>query len=92
MVPKKVVNVVLRHKRQITLPREVCEQLGIDIGDMLELALEGSALVAKPKKVAALDALREIQEAFERSGIAGDELEETSRRVRREVVRERHAA
>ena len=92
MAEKKVVDVVLRPKRQITLPKEVCEQLGIDTGDMLELALEGSTVVARPKKVAALNALREIQEAFKRSGIGEEELGETGRKVRQEVVRERHAA
>ena len=92
MADKKVIDVILRPKRQITLPREVCEQLGIAPGDMLELALDGSALVAKPKKVAALNALKEIQKAFKRSGITEEELQETGRRVRQEIIRERYAA
>lgn len=92
MADKKVIDVMLRQKRQITLPREVCEQLGIAPGDMLELALDGSALVAKPKKVAALNALKEIQKAFKRSGITEEELQETGRRVRQEIVKERYAA
>ena len=92
MAEKKVTDVVLRPKRQITLPKEVCEQLGIEPGDMLELSLEGSALVARPKKVAALEALREIQKAFERSGITEEELQDTGHRVRQEVIRERYAA
>lgn len=50
MAEKKVIDVVLRPKRQITLPREVCEQLGVGPGDKLELTLEGAALVASPKK------------------------------------------
>ena len=86
----KVVDVVLRPKRQITLPKEVCERLGIGPGDMLEVALEGSTFVARPKKAAALDALREIQDAFGRSGVSGEELEEAGRRVRQQVNRERH--
>ena len=92
MAEKKVTDVVLRPKRQITLPKEVCEHLGIEPGDMLELSLEGSALVARPKKVAALEALREIQKAFERSGITEEELQDTGHRVRQEVIRERYAA
>jgi AbrB family looped-hinge helix DNA binding protein len=92
MADKKVIDVILRPKRQITLPREVCEQLGIAPGDMLELALDGSALVAKPKKVAALTALKEIQKAFKRSGITEEELQETGRRVRQEIIKERYAA
>ena len=92
MVEKKVIDVVLRPKRQVTLPGKVCEQLGIEPGDILELAVEGSALVAKPKKAVALEALREIREAFKRSGSTEEELQETGRRARQEVTRERYAA
>lgn len=92
MVEKKVMDVILRPKRQITLPKEVCDKLEIGPGDMLELVLEGSALVARPKKVAALNALKEIQKAFKRSGITEEELQETGRRVRQEIIKERYAA
>ena len=92
MAEKTVIDVVLRHKRQITLPKDICEQLGIGPGDMLELTLEGSTLMARAKKVAALDALREIQNAFQRSGITEGKIQETGRRVRQDIVKERYAA
>lgn len=38
----------------------------------------------------ARDALRQIQEAFRRSGITEEELQETGRRIRRELVKERY--
>ncbi len=92
MAEQKTRDVVLRPKRQITLPRDVCEQMGIGPGDTLELSVEGSAPVAKPKKAAALEALREIREAFKRSGITEEELQETGRRMRQEAVREPNAS
>lgn len=92
MDEKKARDVVLRPKRQLTLPRDVCEQMGIGPGDVLELSVEGSALVAKPKKAAALEALREIREAFKRSGVTEEELQETGRRMRQEVVRQPNVA
>ena len=92
MAERKVTDVTLRPKRQLTLPKQVCEELGIGSGDVLELSLEGSTLVARPKRVAALEALREIRQAFERSGITEPELQETGHRIRREVARERYAA
>ncbi len=91
MAEKKVIDVVLRPKRQITLPREVCEQLGVGPGDKLELTLEGAVLVASPKKVVALEALKEIREVFKRSGIAEEELQKAGRQVRQELVSERYA-
>ncbi|MBW2040350.1 MAG: AbrB/MazE/SpoVT family DNA-binding domain-containing protein [Deltaproteobacteria bacterium] len=91
MAEKKAIEVALRLKRQITLPREVCEQLRIAPGDKLELILEGDVLMARPKKVVALEALKEIREAFERSGITEEELQEAGRQVREKVFKERYA-
>jgi len=59
---------------------------------VLELSLEASTLVAKPRKQAALEALKEIRQAFERSGISKEELQETGRRARQEITRERDSA
>jgi len=92
MTEKKATDAVLRPKRQLTLPREVCERLGVEPGDVLELSLEGDVLVAKPRKTVALQALREIRQAFERSGITEEGLQEAGRRARQEVTRERHGA
>ena len=87
----RIVDVVVRPKRQVTLPREICEQLGISPGDKLELVLERDALVARPKKSIALEALCEIREAFERSGLTEAELQEAGQRIRQNLTRNSHA-
>lgn len=92
MVEKKVADIVVRPRRQVTIPRKVCEQLGIRPGDVLELTVEGSAIVARPKKAVALKALKEIQRAFQRSGVTEAELLEAGRRVRQQLARERYGA
>jgi AbrB family looped-hinge helix DNA binding protein len=89
---KKPADVVLRPKRQITLPREICDQLGIQPGDTLEVSVENLTLIARPRKTFALEALKEIQQAFERSGITEQLLQEAGRQVRREVAEERYGA
>ena len=88
-MPVKKSDVVLRPKRQVTIPREICEQLGIEPGDVLELAVEESVLRATPRKRLALDALREIQDTFRRSGIGEEELLREARKSRQEITRER---
>ena len=90
MTEEKTTDIVLRPKRQVTLPREVCDQLGIVPGDVLELSVENSVIIARPRKTVALEALKAIQLAFQRSGITAEELQETGRRVRQEVARERY--
>jgi len=82
-------DVVLRPKRQITLPKDICDQLGVGPGDTLELIVEESVLKATPKKHKALDALNEIQETFRRSGISEGELLKEARNTRQEIARER---
>ncbi|MBM3131906.1 MAG: AbrB/MazE/SpoVT family DNA-binding domain-containing protein [Chloroflexi bacterium] len=92
MPSAKAAQVVVRPKRQVTLPKEICDELDIGPGDVLELAVEGSDLVAKPKKSTALRALQEIREAFKRSGISEEELLDAGRRMRQEITRDRDAA
>src|SRR3989304_195310 len=92
MTGKKIADIVLRPKRQVTLPREICDQLGIAPGDVLEMTVEDSKIIARPRKMVALEALKEIQQAFRRSGLTGEELQKTGRRVRQEVARERYSA
>lgn len=92
MAGEKLTSAVLRPKRQITIPKKLCDELGIEPGDMLELTVENAKLVAKPRKNVALEALREIQRTFQKSGLTEEELQEEGRRVRREVAGERYGA
>lgn len=92
MKEKKPADVVLRPKRQVTLPKDVCDQLGIQPGDILEVTVEDCILIARPRKAVALEALKEIQQAFERSGVTEQELQEAGKRIRREVAGERYGA
>jgi AbrB family looped-hinge helix DNA binding protein len=86
------VDVILRPKRQITLPSGICQRLGIVPGDKLELVVEGNTLIARPQKAIALEALREIREAFKRSGITEGTLQEVSRQIRQKSTGEHYAA
>lgn len=82
--------VVLRPKRQITLPGGVCAELGIEPGDTLVLSVEKSVLKAVPRKRKALDALMEINEAFSRYGVDEAEIQKEGRKARREIASERN--
>lgn len=90
MADGKGSEVTLRPKRQLTLPAEICEALDIEPGDLLELRVEGRVLTARPKKAKAMDALREVRDAFARSGITEEELLKAGRSARRNVKRESH--
>jgi bifunctional DNA-binding transcriptional regulator/antitoxin component of YhaV-PrlF toxin-antitoxin module len=89
---EKSIDIVVRPKRQVTIPWAVCEKLGIGIGDILELSIEGSTLIAKPRKAAAIQALKEIRAAFESSGISEIELASAARESREQLAGEHHAS
>jgi len=82
--------IVLRPRRQVTLPRAACEALGVKPGDRLVLEVRDGALLVRPGRRAALDALRAIQQAFAESGITEEELLEGGRQVREEIFHERY--
>lgn len=92
MVERKPADVVVRPKRQVTLPKDICDQLGIGPGDVLEMTVEDATLVARPRKIAALEALKEIQQAFRRSGVTEEAVHKTGRRMRQELARERYGS
>ena len=92
MVDTNKNDVILRPKRQVTIPREICELLGIEPGDVLELKVEDSMIIGRPKKNIALDSLREIHSALKRAGISEEELLESGREIRKELGRELYGA
>jgi len=92
MSEKQSAGVVLRPKRQVTLPKNICDRLGIKPGDALEMIVKDSVLIARPRKSVSMESLKEIQQAFKSSGITEEDLQKAGRRVRQEIARERHGA
>ncbi|MFW6150537.1 MAG: AbrB/MazE/SpoVT family DNA-binding domain-containing protein [Chloroflexota bacterium] len=90
MAEKRAAEVVVRAKRQITLPLQICNELRIEPGDKLELSLEEGVLVARPKQAVALEALEEIRNALARAGITEEELKEAGRLMRERTTSQRY--
>ncbi len=82
--------VTLRPRRQLTLPREVCEALGIKPGDSLVLEVKDGKLFMRPQTAVALEALEALRQAIAESGVTLDEMLEGGRQVREEIFRERY--
>jgi len=45
----------LGQRRQVVIPREICEQLGLQVGDFVEVNLRGGVVVVTPKKLVDAD-------------------------------------
>ena len=81
---------VIRSRRQVTLPAEVCDSLGLAIGDQLDVEVEGGTIIATPRKSEASKALADIRRIFKAQGPPLDDLQKEARRVRKEIYRERY--
>ena len=87
----RVQELVLRPRRQVTLPGWLCDTLGVEVGDRLTATVVEDGIVLRGSKQVALDALREIQAAFAAAGISESDLQKEGRRVRAEIAAERVA-
>ncbi len=81
---------ILRPRRQLTLPRTVCEALGIDTGDSLDIEVQDGSAVLRPSKQRALDALSEIQAIFAQGDVTEREIQAEARRIRRQLNAEQY--
>jgi AbrB family looped-hinge helix DNA binding protein len=84
------MRILVRDKRQITLPAEICDALGIKPGDSLDLEVEDGTLIARPGRKAALDALTELRRAIAQSGVSEKEMLDGLRDIRKELFREKY--
>jgi AbrB family looped-hinge helix DNA binding protein len=59
----------LGQRRQVVIPKEICEELGLSIGDYVEVKQSKGTVIIKPKKlVDADDVLTPAEEAIVRKG------------------------
>jgi AbrB family looped-hinge helix DNA binding protein len=86
----KTETVVLRPKRQVTLPREVCDALDVKPGDKLVLDVSDGVLTIRSRKARALDALEALRRAIAESGVTEEEMLEGARQVREELFKEKY--
>lgn len=80
----------IRPRRQATFPRELLEKVGIGEGDKLVAEVKEKKIILKPKKQIFLDAFKELQRAFQESGIPESEFQEAIKRDRKEYAKKNY--
>jgi AbrB family looped-hinge helix DNA binding protein len=78
----------VQDKGQVTLPVSVREQLGIKRGDLVAVSATPEGVLITPQRVVASALLDEIGEALAEQGLTLDELIESGREIRGELLRE----
>lgn len=81
-----IVNI--RDRRQITLPGDILDKLGLSVGDNLAIQVKKQELVIKPLREQAVDTLKAIQKVFQKSKIDEKELQESGRSLRKKLAEE----
>jgi AbrB family looped-hinge helix DNA binding protein len=89
-VRETMVRAIVRDRRQITLPAEVMKELGLKVGDAVEIEVEERTARITPSKEVALDALKELRRIFAESGISEKEFQADLRRIRKEMNKEQY--
>lgn len=80
----------VQQKGQVTIPLEIRERLGLKKGDLVAFVETDQGVLISPQEVVAMSALDKLGEMLKEKGITLDELIESGREIRGEIVREKY--
>lgn len=85
---RKLVRV--QEKGQVTLPSEVREKLGLKKGDLVAVVETDEGVLISPQEIVATKALDRISEVLKEKGLSLEELIESGREIRGNIVKEKY--
>lgn len=88
MPDRRLVRV--QEKGQVTLPSDVRKALGIKKGDLVAVTETPDGILITPQEVLATRALDRIGEALRAQGLDLEELIDSGREIRGELIREQY--
>lgn len=78
----------IQENGQVTLPNEWREKYGLKKGDVVSFVETDKGLVVVPRMLIAMEALDEIGKALKEKGVTLEELMESGRDIRGELLKE----
>lgn len=85
---KKLVRI--QEKGQVTLPAKVRKKLGLKKGDLVAVMETKEGVLISPQQVIANRALDKLGEALKEKGLSLEELIESGREIRGQIVKEKY--
>lgn len=79
---------VVQAKGQVTIPAEIRKKLGIKQGDLIAFIETEDGVLISRREAVALDTLRAIGESLKEKGVTLEELMESGREIRGELLME----
>src|ERR1035437_415209 len=80
----------VQQKGQITLPVEARRRLGIKQGDLVSVTETADGILITPSELITRREIAALDEALKESGITFEELIESGREIRDQLIKERH--
>ncbi len=85
---KATINI--RPRRQVTLPKEILEELSLSVGDKIQIEVKNNKLIGKPIIDYTLDNIETIQNVLQDADISEKELQESGKKIREKLVKEKY--
>src|SRR5438132_8242663 len=79
---------IVQEKGQVTIPADIRKKLGLKKGDLVAFIETEEGVLISPREAVALDALRKIGESLKEKGITLEEMIESGREIRGELIKE----
>ena len=83
-------SVKVQERGQVTLPASVRRSLGIKKGDVVSVTVTDQGILITPQKVVAAELLDKIGSILRESGLTLDELIDSGREERAQILREKY--
>jgi len=80
----------VQKKGQVTIPIELRRKLGIEEGGVVAFIETKDGILISPRQVLTMEALNRIGEALKKQGISLEELIESGREIRGQIVEEEY--
>lgn len=80
----------VQEKGQVTIPVEIRDKLGLKKGDFVAFVETEQGVLISPQEVVAMKALDRIGDALKERGISLEELTESGREIRGELLEEEY--
>ena len=81
---------VVQKRGQITIPVDLRRKMGIEEGGIIAFIETEEGILLSPRKALALDALDRIGAALEEQGVALEDLIESGREIRGQLLQEEY--
>ena len=81
---------VVQKRGQITIPVDLRRKMGIEEGGIIAFIETEQGILLSPRKALALDALDRIGAALEEQGVALEDLIESGREIRGQLLQEEY--